>query len=74
MEIIRGTLPKVSLLLCAGCLVLLLVDLIWPGIMLFLKEWVKVYLLAACLVTAAAGVLLASRQRAATRASRRRRS
>lgn len=73
MDMLHKYLPRISAALCGGCLLLLLIDLVFPNIYLFLQGWVKLYLLIACLAAAGAAILLASRQRAGMRTSRRRR-
>lgn len=71
MKPIEKLLPLVDAALCAVLLVLLLIDAIWPLANIFLNGFVKLLLLVTCLVTAACGIMLASRQRRALRARRR---
>ena len=73
MNLLRKYLPPVSAALCGGCILLLLIDLVWPNLYLFLQGWVKVFLLLACFAAAGTALMLAARQRAGMRASRRRR-
>lgn len=68
----RRALPIVNGALCGITLVLMLVDLIWPGASLFTNEIVKLILLIACLVTTAASVALIARRRRRLRQRRQR--
>ena len=63
MKMIKKALPPVSAALCAVCMLLLLIDRIAPDLSLFLKPWVKQYILITCLTTIAASCVKLSRTR-----------
>ncbi len=63
MKKIKKVLPPLSAALCALCLVLLLIDLVSPGLSLFLKPWVKLYLLVPCVSVIAASAVKLSQTR-----------
>ena len=63
MTMLRRVLPWISLALCATLVLLLAIDLLFPGLYLFFREIVKLVALIACLAAAGTGVLLAARQR-----------
>lgn len=67
---VRKYLPWVNLLACAICLILILVDAIWPDLLLFNEKPAKTAALVACLITAANAMLLISRYRAVLRRRR----
>lgn len=60
---LRKFLPRINLLLCGICLVLILIDAVWPDILLFNSSFVKAFILISCLVTAFNAILLIARYR-----------
>ena len=71
MDILRRLLPRLSALFCAVLLVLLLIDVIWPGIYLFDNPFTKFFVLIACLLAALTGFFIYARQREQLRRRRR---
>lgn len=65
-------LPLASAALCVVTLIILLTDIIRPGVNLFLNEAVKVLMLITCLLAAVNGIRLIARQRSREREMRRR--
>ncbi len=63
MKKIKKALPPVSAALCAVCMILLLIDRIAQDLSLFLKPWVKLYILVTCLTVIAASCVKLSRTR-----------
>ena len=57
MKTMKKILPTVDVALCVATLLLLLVDLVKPGLDLFLTAPVKWFLLVTCAVTIAAGAV-----------------
>ena len=60
---IRKYLPQANILCCAICMLLVLIDKIWPKLYLFNGRPVKLFALIVCLITAANSILLISRNR-----------
>ena len=68
---IQAIWPKVNLLACGICLILLLIDLIWKKIYLFNANLTKFGVLAICLITFVNSAMMIGNFRAAMRRSRR---
>ena len=63
MNALRKYLPLACLVLCAVLVLLLLIDLIWPGLYIFLKPFGKWFALITCLCASGCGMLQIARDR-----------
>lgn len=63
MKTLKKLLPPISAAMSAACLLLLLADLIWPDVSLFLKNPVKWFLLACSVSVIAGSAALIDRER-----------
>lgn len=63
MKRVLKVLPLVNEAMCAILLLLLALDVLWPRWGLFLNEFVKLFLLLTCLVSAVNGARLYARWR-----------
>lgn len=63
MKRVLKVLPLVNEAMCAVLILLLALDVLWPRWGLFLSEYVKLFLLLTCLVSAVNGARLYARLR-----------